>query len=159
MVFGRSNETTRTSGHDIPQRFCPFIMITGIEVSGLVLGLFPIVIEGIKFYISSAEDFQETVHHKFTLDVLRRELEIEESVYVNTLHKLASRAGIPITPNMVASRKIPAKVLDCLPDYAQKGFAQGCQELNTMLKQLEGKFKKYEQNQVGLNYILAKLCH
>ena len=123
-------------------------MVTGIEFSGLVLGLFPIVINGITFCINSAAKFQETVHYRRTLIEFRRELALEESVYINTLSKLVSRAGVPIAPNTTSSPKITASVLGCLPAYAQRSFAEACEQLNTTLEKLEQKFKEYEQNRV-----------
>ena len=126
-------------------------MATGIEAAGLVLGLFPIVLEGIQFYISSAEKFKEMKHHKRTLVKFRRELEMEESIFDNIWSRLVSRAGAHTRSNM-------EEVLFCLPPNAARSFAHGCQELNTILSELTQKFEKYEQDKVGLDYTLARLC-
>lgn len=124
-------------------------MVTGIEAAGLVLGLFPIVIQGIQFYISSAEEFKEMWHHKRTLDKFRRELEMEESIFDNIWSRLMSRAGAP--------RSDTEGILSCLPPNAGKSFAYGCQELYTILSGVAEKFEKYKQDKVGLDYILALL--
>lgn len=125
-------------------------MITGIEAAGLVLGLFPIVIEGVQFYTSSAEKFKETRQHKHTLDEFRRELEMEESIFDNIWGTLMSRTGVLGQPNMNG-------VFSCLPPYAKKSFINGCQELNTILNELSEKFQRYEQDRQGMGYILAML--
>lgn len=119
-------------------------MVTGIEAAGLVFGLFPLVIEGIGFYISSAEKVKEMMRHKHTLDKFRRDLETEKCLFDNIYHILESRAGGSNTG-----------VLPYLPPC----FDDGCQELNTILRTLMENFQKYEQDVVGIDYILARLCH
>ena len=132
-------------------------MVTGIEAAGLALGLFPLVIEGIKFYISSAEKFKEMKHHKRTLDKFRRELVMEKSKFDNIWYTLVSRAGVRMEPNMEFPPETVEEVLSCLPQYAVGSFINGCQELNTILEKLAEKFQKYEQNKVGIDCILAGL--
>ena len=132
-------------------------MVTGIEAAGLALGLFPLVIEGIKFYISSAEKFKEMKHHKRTLDKFRREVVMEKSKFDNTWYTLVSRAGVCIEPNMEFPPETVKEVLSCLPQYAVESFIDGCQELSTILGKLREIFQKYEQNKVGIDCILAGL--
>ena len=55
-------------------------MVTGIEAAGLALGLFPIVLEGITFYISSAGKVIELIRHKHTLDRFMTDLEVEKEI-------------------------------------------------------------------------------
>ena len=132
-------------------------MATGIEAIGIALGLFPLVIEGTKFYSSSAEKFKEMKHHKRTLDKFRRDLGMEKSKLVNILYALMSRAGVPITPGMELSPKIMKEALSHQPRYIATSFINSCQELIKILRALTAKFQKYEQDRVGMNYILAKL--
>lgn len=120
-------------------------MVTGIEAAGLVLGLFPLVIEGIEFYINSTETVKEIMRHKRTLNEFMRELEIEKCIFDNTYYTLEGRAGGSNTEG----------VLPYLPPC----FDDGCQELNTILRNLMENFQKYEQDIVGIDYILARLCH
>ena len=135
-------------------------MATGVESAGIALGLFPLVIEGIKFYISSAEKVTEMKHHKRTLDRFRRELVMEKSKLDNILYALVSRAGVPIAPDMELSPKIMEQALSSLsgqPPYIVTSFVSSCQELITILRELSEKFQKYEQNRVGMNNILVEL--
>ena len=126
-------------------------MVTGIEAAGVALGLFPLVIEGIKFYISSAEKFKEMKHYKRTLDKFRRELVMEKSKFDNILCALVSRAGVLIEPNMEFSPEIMEEVISCLPLYAVKSFVNGCQDLNSILRELTEKFREYEQDRVCMD--------
>lgn len=133
-------------------------MVTGIEAAGLALGLFPVVIEAIKLYMSSAEKFREMKHHKHTLAKFRRELVMEKTKLDNIWYTLVSKAGVLIEPNMEFSPEIMKEVLSWLPPYAVESVVNSFQELNTILGELTEKFRKYEQDQVGLGYILLKLC-
>ena len=125
-------------------------MVTGIEVAGVAFGLFPIVIEGIECYISSAEKVKEMLHHRRTLDEFRRELEMEKSIFDNIRCTLEDRAGVLIEPNMEFPQKIMEEVLSCLPQSAVASFVNGCQELNTILRELTERFQKFEQDMVGV---------
>ena len=133
-------------------------MVTGVETAGIALGLFPLVIEGIRFYISSAEKFREMKHHKRTLDKFRRELVMEKSKLDNTLYELVSRAGVPIAPHIELSPNIMEAALSRQPYYIVTSFVSSCQELITILSELSEKFQKYEQDRVSMNYILATLA-
>ena len=132
-------------------------MVTGIEAAGLALGLFPLVVEGVKFYISSAKKFKELKNHKRTLDKFRRELKMEKSKFDNIWYTLVSRAGVRIEPNMEFPPETVEEVLSCLPQYAVGSFVNGCQELKKILRKLAKKFRKYKQNKVGIDCILAGL--
>ena len=129
-------------------------MVTGIEAAGLALGLFPIVIEAIKLCISSAEEFEETRHHKRTLNKFRRELLMEQTIFANTWYKLVGRAGVNIEDDTEFRPEIVEKVLSWLPSYAVESFVNGFQELSTILGELTEKFKKYEKDKVCIDYIL-----
>ena len=80
-------------------------MATGFEVIGVALGLFPLVIEGVKFYISSAGKFKEMKHHKRTLDKFRRELVMEKSIFDNIWGTLVGRAGVPLSPTLKSHQR------------------------------------------------------
>lgn len=133
-------------------------MVTGIESAGLALGLFPLVIEGVKFYISSADTCREIMHHKRTLDEFRRELAVQKSISDNIWYSLMSRAGIHFDLNMELSPDIMERVLSCLPPSTAWAFVDRCQELNKILSGLAEKFQKYEQDTEGMDYILARPC-
>ena len=133
-------------------------MITGIESAGLALGLFPLVIEGVKFYISSADTCREIMRHKRTLHDFRRELVVEKTISDNRWYILMSRAGVHFDLNIEPSPDIVERVLSCLPTPTAWAFVDRCQELNKILSSLAEKFQKYEQDTEGMDYILARLC-
>lgn len=128
-------------------------MVTGIEAAGLALGLFPIVMEAIKLCISLAEEFEETKHHNRTLNKFRRELQMEQSILINTWCKLVEQAGVTVENNREFSPEIVKEVLAWLPPYAVESFVNGFQDLSTILGELTEKFKKYEQDKVCTVYI------
>ena len=134
-------------------------MATGFEAAGLALGLFPLVIEGIEIYISSAAKIIEIMHHRRTLDEFRRELGIEKGIFDNIWYTLATRADVNIVPNVELSSETMKEVLSFLNPDAVKHFVDACQELGTILGELAKKFQKYEQNLVGLEYNLARLYY
>lgn len=134
-------------------------MVTGIEAAGLALGLFPLVIEGIDFYIIFAQKFKETRHYKHTLNKFRIDVKMEISKFNNMWYTLMCRARVPIKPNMEFSPEIMGGVLSCLPPWAIESFVNGYQELHTILKELKEKFYKYEQDKVNIDYIQARLFH
>lgn len=119
-------------------------MVTGIEITGVALGLFPLLIEGIDVYISSAEKVKEIMRHKRTLSTFKRELEMEKSVFYNTWYTLGNRAGDGVLDL--------EGILSCLPSYSADSFNKGYQELNTILGELVERFQKYEQDKVGTIY-------
>lgn len=127
-------------------------MVTGIEVAGLALGVFPLVIAGIKLYIDFAKEVKQMRDYEHTLDKFRRELKIEKSKFDNTWYTLASRAGVYIEPDMKPSPKITERVLSCLPEHAVESFIDCCQELNVIMGKLSKKFQEHEQDSVGMGY-------
>ena len=126
-------------------------MATGIEAAVITLGLFPLAIKGIEFYINFTQNFKEAKHFKRTLDNFKRDLLIEKSIFGNIWYTLVARAGILIEPKMEFSPAIMEEVLSCLPPYAIKSFINGCQELNSILSELTEKFREYEQDRVCLD--------
>lgn len=134
-------------------------MVTGIEVVGLALGLFPLVIQGIETYISSAAKVEEMVHHRQTLGEFRRELEMEKTKFDNLWYMLGDRAGVPVEPNEELTSATIEDVLSCLHPSSIKCFIDASQELDSILRELTKKFKKYQENIVGMDYFLVWLYH
>jgi len=65
-------------------------MVTGIETAGLVLGAFPLVIEGLKVYASGGRTIQGyRLLHQFC-----RDLEIEQVKFENTCYLLLKDAKV-----------------------------------------------------------------
>lgn len=131
-------------------------MVTGIEAAGLALGLFPIVLEGITFYISSAGKVIELIRHKRTLDRFMTTLEVEKVIYDNIWRELGSRVDMEIEPNMVTPPETINKVLSCLNPDTRKSFVNSCKELDEILIKLKNKFEKYEENVVGMDLPFSK---
>ena len=132
-------------------------MVTGIEAAGLALGIFPLVIEGIKFYISFAKKVKQMKHYKRTLEQFRRELVMEKSKFDNTWFTLAKRAGIDIEPNKEPPQLAMKRLLSCLPKYVVESFIDACQEFSDTLGELREMFQRYNQDSVGMDQILARL--
>lgn len=125
-------------------------MATGFEAAGLVLGLFPILIEGVTMYMSSIEKAKGMIRHRRTLKRFKRDLEMEKSVFDNIWIILLDRAGISGEPDIDPSPEITEAVLSCLPACTVKSFLNGCQELITMLNEMNEKLQNYEQEVVGM---------
>ena len=131
-------------------------MVTGIEAAGLALGLFPIVLEGITFYISAAGKVIELIRHKRTLDQFMTDLEVEKAIYDNIWRTLGSRVDMEIEPSVETPRETINKVLSCLNLDTQKSFVNSCKELDGILIKLRNKFQKYEQNIDGMDLPFSK---
>lgn len=125
-------------------------MITGIEAAGIALGLFPIVLEALKFYTTSADTVKEMKRHKRTLDQFRRDINMEKCKFENTWYALVVRAGLDL--NMVGKQPweahLEATLISSLPAGAASSFVDGCQDLNAILEELAQKFVKYEKDMV-----------
>lgn len=139
------------SAHNI---YWDIVMATGVEVVGLTLALFPLVIEGVGFYMSSAENVKEMIRHKRTLGEFLRDIGIEKSVFDNIWCILMTRTGVHIEPNMEITPEILKEVLSCLPQTSINSFLDSCQQLCIMLGDLEARFQKYKQDIVGVVTLL-----
>ena len=133
--------------------------MSGFEIAGIVFGGFSILIEGVRYFVDVCANYTEMYGRKRMLAEFRRVLETEETVFNNTLHLLISRAGVRTKSTKSDRPKITEGVLACLPKQARPGFSRGCIELGQTLKSLERKFQKYQRDAVGIDSILAMLCH
>ena len=132
-----------------------------MEAAGLALGILPLLIEGVTIYMSSTEKVIEMIRHKRTLNMFRRELETEKSIFNNMLYKISCTAGVTVEANVGFSPEILKEVLSCLHLHsdAVKSFGDCCQELNTILKELMQKFETYDEDRVGIIALVARLYH
>ena len=121
-----------------------------MEAAGLALGLLPLLIQGVTIYMSSTEKVIEMIRHKRTLNMFRRELEMEESIFKNILYKISYTAGVTVEANVGFSPEILKEVLSCLHPDAVKSFGDCCQELNTILEELMQKIERYDEDRVGI---------
>ena len=140
------------------QLWVPRAPLTSAPV-GLALGLFPLVMQGIETYISSAAKVEEMIHHRQTLGEFRRELEMEKTIFNNLWYMLGDRAGVPVEPNEELTSATIEDVLSCLHPSSKKCFTDDSQELDSILRELTKKFKKYQENVVGMDYFLVWLYH
>jgi hypothetical protein len=63
-------------------------MVTGIEVTGIALAIFPLVIEGLKSYSNGARTIKDMWRPQMALKSLIRELGMEQCKFENTLTSL-----------------------------------------------------------------------
>ena len=126
-------------------------MVTGIEFAGLLLGIFPLVIEGLKFYLDATVRVKEMRRHEATLTRFLRDVDMEKSKFNNIWYSLVSISGI--NPKIVAEPvpwppSIEVKLLACLPPHSVLSFTDACKDMNETLKKLAGRFQKYNQDRV-----------
>lgn len=63
-------------------------MATGIEIAGLALAVFPIVVEGIEFYVAGLKTVHRWLRFAKTLENLIRKLKVERVKFQNTCEEL-----------------------------------------------------------------------
>jgi len=78
------NQTTYRRPHQILSHILGLIMVTGIETAGLVLGAFPLAIEGIKAYSDGMKTVKDMKNYEQILRQFARELKVERCKYDNT---------------------------------------------------------------------------
>ncbi|RPB29196.1 hypothetical protein L211DRAFT_817538 [Terfezia boudieri ATCC MYA-4762] len=135
-------------------------MVTGIECAGLLLGLFPLVLEGLKFYLVAADRVKHMRRHEATLIRFLREIEMEKCKFDNIWFSLVSISGI--NPEIVAEPmpwhpSVEDKLLACLPSHSVPSFVGACQDMNEILKKLAHRFQKYNEDRAGYKKMLRIL--
>jgi hypothetical protein len=63
-------------------------MVTGIEVAGLALAIFPIVLKGLRFYLEDTQEIKEARAYTGKLKRLHRKLKMENMKFENTCELL-----------------------------------------------------------------------
>ena len=63
-------------------------MVTGIETAGLVLGAFPLVIEGMKVYANGARTMKNMMEYERVLKQYRREISMEQGHFEDMCYNL-----------------------------------------------------------------------
>ena len=63
-------------------------MASGVEVAGLLLGVFPLVIEGLKFYLEGIQTIKKWWKYTSVIKHLIRRLRTEETKFYNTCTEL-----------------------------------------------------------------------
>lgn len=62
--------------------------MSGIEVAGLALAIFPLCIQGLKYYAEGAKAIADMRHHRRVLEQFCRELDMEKCKFLNTCEGL-----------------------------------------------------------------------
>lgn len=71
------------------------LIMSGIEIVGLVLGAFPLAIEGINAYSNCMQTLRDIKDYQQILRQFARELEVEKCKYKNTFLELFAGLAIP----------------------------------------------------------------
>ncbi|KAF8417858.1 hypothetical protein EV426DRAFT_352996 [Tirmania nivea] len=123
-------------------------MVTGIETAGLVLGTFPIVIEGLKYYINCARKVKEIFRHKDDLRQFMRDIKTEMTIFEDTWYQLTG-----CDPFQVKAGKLPDSWVPNLPAHLRSNSIDSietvCEGMKDVLEELQQKFQKYEQKEDG----------
>lgn len=70
-------------------------MVTGIETAGLVLGAFPLVIEGLKMYVQGVSTMRDMKRYEFILGQFKRDIEMESTHFEDTCYQLLQHMVLP----------------------------------------------------------------
>ena len=70
-------------------------MVTGIETAGLVLGAFPLVIEGLRVYIKGVSTMRDMKRYEFILGQFKRDIEMESTHFEDTCYQLLQHMALP----------------------------------------------------------------
>jgi len=126
-------------------------MATGIETAGLILAAFPILIQGLDIYISSADIVKEMWQYRIALKQFRRAIDMEGCKFDNTWYTLLELAGedADAAGKPPWSASLEAKLLAHLRSSSVTSFVDACVELNLILEELIRKFKGYEKDKVS----------
>jgi len=123
-------------------------MVTGIEAAGLVLGAFPIVIDGLRYYIDSVKKAKQAACHKYVLPRFIRDIETGMTIFVDTWYHLTG-----YYPPQVTAGGLPEACIPKLPTHLRpKSIASMCTVCENMLgvlEELRKKLEKYKKSEVG----------
>lgn len=78
-----------------PEVSIPQLVMSGFEIAGLVLGAFPLAIEGIKSYSNGIQTIKDMKHYQQILCQFARHLGIEQCKYKNTFTNLLAGLANP----------------------------------------------------------------
>ena len=82
------------------------MVVTGIETAGLVLGAFPLVIEGLKVYIKGVSTMKDMKRYESILGQFKRDIEMESTHFEDTCYQLLQHMVLPenaTLDNLIAS--------------------------------------------------------
>lgn len=111
------------------------------EVIGIVLGIFPIVVQGLQFYLDIAGKLK--THEKTMKDYVRRII-MEEAKFENTCGNLLEGT----LPSGDANADLHKLVMERLQPNQADAFVEGVQVLHECLKELSDGIRPGEEKAV-----------
>jgi len=114
-------------------------MVTGIETAGLVLAAFPVVLEGLKYYIDCTKQVKDIRRHRVVLNRFMRDIKTEMTIFEDTWNRFTGYklpdGGVPKLPT-----HLHTNLIDSIENV--------CQGMKDVLEILQQKLQKYEQTEV-----------
>ena len=93
--------------------------MSGIEAAGLVLAVFPIVVNGLQHFTEGVETIKSWKRFRRELDKYSRTLETQRIVYLNTIERLLEGI-IQSNDELDAFMKNPGGALSHKPEYEER---------------------------------------
>ena len=125
-------------------------MVTGIEAAGLVLGAFPLLLQGLNYYISSAGKVKELWNHRDTLKQFTRDIRTEMTIFKNSWSRLQQMVGGDPDADIGDMLCWSDKLKSHLDRESITSIGDTCEGLNEILDALVQKFEKYERTKVRI---------
>ncbi|KAF8418436.1 hypothetical protein EV426DRAFT_679684 [Tirmania nivea] len=123
-------------------------MATGMEIAGLVLGAFPLAIEGIKAYSNGMKTIKDMKNYQQILRQFTRELKVERCKYDNTLLEVLTMLVGPANASQMKADLTSA-------EWDDEGFQA---QLKTRLRPAEGTLDNWLGVAKQLNKTLCEVC-
>lgn len=139
-------------------------MATGIEAAGLALAIFPIVIQGLKFYSEGCKTIVEWRRYRKGVKELTRQLTVEQSLFENTCISLLGdmvsakeSASLMEDPGGEAWKtpKIQKVLHGYLPENLVQPFLDAVAALYETLEELQQMFRLTGFDKVRRNHPLC----
>ncbi|KAF8418440.1 hypothetical protein EV426DRAFT_511018, partial [Tirmania nivea] len=121
---------------------------TGIEIAGLVLGAFPLAIEGIKAYSNGMKTIKDMKNYQQILRQFARGLKVERCKYDNTLLEVLTMLVGPANASQMKADLTS-------PEWDDEGFQA---QLKARLRPAEGTLDSWLGVAEQLNETLCEVC-
>lgn len=133
-------------------------MVTGLETAGLVLGAFPIVIEGLRIYVEGIRTIKTMLQHELILTQFCRDLAMEQTKFEDICYQLLGDmvpAGSPILDELMqdpGGEKWKNQYWEIALQHrlcrqaSRDRFLEATQQLQLILQQLQKKVRPKMKN-------------
>ncbi|TGZ82117.1 hypothetical protein EX30DRAFT_215677 [Ascodesmis nigricans] len=123
--------------------------MSGLELAGVVLGVFPLVVSGMRFYYEGCEKIKEMRHYREVLKEFIRECDMESAKFINTcenlfediapehVSELTSPSGAPA---IWKSESIQSRLRARLKGNCVQQFADAAERIMAILENMKLKF-------------------